>query len=329
MNIRVYELREDERDAYERARAGIPADVTLSCTSEALSAGNIDSLGGAEGIVVVNKSPLNAQALELLADHGVRYIATRTIGFNHIDLDAAHRLGIRVCNTTYPPYGVAEFAVMLMLVALRKYKPAMWRQQVNDYSLSGLKGRELRTLTVGVMGTGRIGRAVIDNLRGFGCKVIAYDPFQNAELAASGACTYVDLDTLYAESDLITVHMPLNEQTRGIIGAEAIGKMKDGVALVNVSRGELMDMQALVDGIESQKIGSLAMDVFAGEDGIYHVNRMNDILANQTMAYLRQFPNVVLTQHIAFYTDIDVDYMVEEGIKGVIAMERGEWHAEL
>ncbi len=178
----------------------------------ALTSATLDMLDGAEGVVIVNKSPLDADMLRELHDRGVRYVATRSIGFNHIDIDAAKELGIHVCNTTYPPYGVAEFAVMLMgfnhididaakelgihvcnttyppygvaefavmlmLMALRNYKPAMWRQQVNDYSLAGLRGRELRTLTVGVMGTGRIGRAVIDYLRGFGCKILAYDPF--------------------------------------------------------------------------------------------------------------------------------------------------------
>lgn len=223
----------------------------------------------------------------------------------------------------------AEFAVMLMLMALRNYKPAMWRQQVNDYSLAGLRGRELRTLTVGVMGTGRIGRAVIDYLRGFGCKILAYDPFPSEELAARGDVTYVGLDELYAQSDLVTVHIPLMESTRGIINREAIAKMRDGVVLVNVSRGELMDVDALVEGIESEKIGALAMDVFPEEDGIYHVSRTHDILANRNMAYLRQFPNVILTQHIAFYTDIDVDSMVEQGIRGILAMATGECATEL
>lgn len=330
MIINVYELRDDERPAFDRVRAELPGDVTVRGVTEHLSAANLDELDGAEGVVIVNKSPLDADLLARLRDRGVRYVATRSIGFNHIDVEAAHALGIRVCNTTYPPYGVAEFAVMLMLIALRKYKPAMWRQQVNDYSLAGLQGRELRCLTVGVMGTGRIGRAVIEYLSGFGCEILAYDPFPAEDLETSGAVRYVSLDELYASSDLITMHMPLMDATRQIIDAGAIAKMRDGVVLVNVSRGELMDVEALVAGIETEKIGALAMDVFAEEDGIYHVNRTHDILANRNMAYLRQFPNVVLTQHIAFFTDVDVSSMVEQGIGGVVAMAAGEpWAAEL
>lgn len=329
MNIKVFELRDDELAALERVSATLPADCQVSWCADTLTAETVEGLTDTEAVVIVNKSILDESLLEALHARGVRYIATRSIGFNHIDLPAAKRLGMHVCNTTYPPYGVAEFAVMLMLMALRKYKPAMWRQQVNDYSLAGLQGRELRTLTVGVMGTGRIGRAVIDYLSGFGCKILAYDPYPSEELAQRGDVTYVTLDELYALSDLITVHVPLMDATRGIIDADAIAKMRDGVVLINVSRGELMDVEALVQGIESEKIGALAMDVFAEEDGIYHVNRTHDILANRNMAYLRQFPNVILTQHIAFYTDIDVDSMVEQGVRGVVAMATGECATEL
>lgn len=329
MNIKVYELRDDEREACERVSADLPSACRVEVTGECLTPATIDTLDGAEGVVIVNKSPLDEDMLAQLHERGVRYIATRSIGYNHIDVAAAKRLGLHVCNTTYPPYGVAEFAVMLMLMALRKYKPAMWRQQVNDYSLAGLQGRELRTLTVGVLGTGRIGRAVIEYLSGFGCKILAYDPYPSAEFADRYGVSYVELDDLYGRSDLITVHVPLMDATRGIIDSDAIVKMRDGVVLVNVSRGEIMDTNALIEGVESQKIGALAMDVFAEEDGIYHVNRTHDILANRNMAYLRQFPNVILTQHIAFYTDIDVDSMVEQGIRGIVEMAAGKCATEL
>lgn len=329
MNIKVYELRDDELQAYERVVSSLPEDCEVHWSPACLTRETLDTLDGAEGVVIVNKSPLDAEMLELLHARGVCYVATRSIGYNHIDIDAAKRLGMHVCNTTYPPYGVAEFAVMLMLMALRKYKPAMWRQQVNDYSLAGLQGRELRTLTVGVMGTGRIGRAVIEYLGGFGCKILAYDPYPSAEFAERHDVSYVELDELYEKSDLITVHVPLMDTTRGIIDAAAIAKMRDGVVLVNVSRGELMDTDALIEGVESEKIGALAMDVFAEEDGIYHVNRTHDILANRNMAYLRQFPNVILTQHIAFYTDVDVNSMVEQGVRGVVDMAAGECATEL
>lgn len=329
MKIKLFELRPDEHAALERAASALPEGYSLDATAEPLSASNIDGLAGYEAIVITNKSLITRDIVQKLDQLGIRYISSRCVGFNHIDLDAVKEAGIRVCNTTYPPYGVAEFAIMLMLMALRKCKPAIWRMQVNDYSLQGLLGRELRTLTVGVMGTGRIGRAVIGYLSGFGCKILAYDPYPAQDLAERKGVQYVGLDELYRESDLITIHVPLMDSTRGIIDANAIAKMKDGVVLINVSRGELVDTDALIDAVESQKVGSLAMDVFEGEGGIYHENRMNDIIANRKMAYLRQFPNVLLTNHIAFYTDVDVDSMVEDGVANVAAMVEGHCSTEL
>ena len=329
MKIKLYELRPDEQAAFSRAAAALPDGYSIDAVAEPLSAENIDALAGYEAIVITNKSLLTADIVARLQQLGVRYVSSRCVGFNHIDLPAVKAAGIRVCNTTYPPYGVAEFAIMLMLMALRKCKPAIWRMQVNDYSLEGLLGRELRTMTVGVMGTGRIGRAVIDYLGGFGCKILAYDPYPVQDLAAREGVEYVGLDELYRDSDLITVHVPLMDSTRNIIDAGAIAKMKDGVVLINVSRGELVDTDALIDAVESEKVGALAMDVFEDEGGIYHENHMNDIISNRKMAYLRQFPNVLLTNHIAFYTDVDVDSMVEDGIANIPAMVEGRCTTEL
>lgn len=323
MNIRLFELRDDEVAGYQRAAAKLPSGYELAFDTEILSEANIDTVEGCEAIVINNKSLMPTELVDRVYELGVRYIAIRCVGFNHVDVKRAKELGITVCNTTYPPYGVAEFTVMLILMALRRCKAAIWRQQVNDYSLDGLLGRELRTLTVGVVGTGRIGRTVIDNLMGFGCKVLAYDPYPNEQLAARDGVEYVDIDTLMENSDVITLHVPLMDTTRALIDAEAIARMRDGVTVVNVSRGELIDTDAVIDAIEREKIGALAMDVFEDEAGIYHENRMNDILPNRKMAYLRQFPNVLLTNHIAFYTDIDVNCMVEQGIAAIPAMVDG------
>ncbi len=174
-------------------------------------------------------------------------------------------------------------------------------------------------LTVGILGTGKIGAAVIRNLSGFGCRILASDVRENPSLA--GLCTYVDTDTLYRTCDVISLHMPLLESTRRIINREALAKMRDGVMLINCARGELMDFTAIIEGIESQKIGSLALDVFDKEEGIYHENRRDDILANRDMAYLRQFPNVIMTQHMAFYTDAAVRSMVNCGVDGLCDFE--------
>ena len=178
------------------------------------------------------------------------------------------------------------------------------------------------------MGTGKIGRAVIKDLGGFGCRILAYDPYPAEDL--KNTVEYVDGDTLLRTSDIITLHIPLMESTRHMINREAIAKMKTGVVIINASRGELTDIEALTEGIETEKIGALAMDVFEDENGIYHESRINDIIRNRKMAYIRQFPNVVLTQHMAFYTDANTDSMVECGIRGIVEMkEKGSCASEL
>ena len=175
-------------------------------------------------------------------------------------------------------------------------------------------------LTVGILGTGKIGAAVIKNLSGFGCRILASDIRENPSL--KGLCTYVDNETLYKACDIISLHMPLLESTRHFVNAETIAKMKDGVTIINCARGELMHIPDMIRGIETQKIGALALDVFDKEDGIYHENRRDDILSNRDMAYLRQFPNVIMTQHMAFYTDAAVQSMVYCGIEGLCDFAR-------
>lgn len=352
MNIKLYELREDEKPAFAEVMARIgavgarmagdapkrgaapqacaaPSDITIDAVPDELGIENVASAQGFDAVVISGRSAMTAEVLDRLAELGVKYLATRTVGVDHIDVAHAHELGLRVCNTGYPPEGVAEFAVMLMLIVLRRYKPSLWRQQVNDYSLGGLEGRELGRLTVGIVGAGRIGQQVARILGGFGSKVLGYDPYPSDAARAAGI-EYVPLEELYRRSDVVTLHVPLTEENRGMIDAEAINQMRDGVVLVNVSRGELIDVAAVTSAIEFEKIGALAMDVFADEVGIYHESRVNDIIRNRDMAYLRQFPNVVLTPHMAFYTDTNVNSMVEQSVRGVIAMAEGpgSWASE-
>lgn len=179
----------------------------------------------------------------------------------------------------------------------------------------------LGVLTVGVVGTGRIGAAVIRLLSSFGCRVLAYNRTQSQEISAYAE--YVDLDTLYGSADMITLHVPLTEKTHHMINRESLRKMKDGVVIINCARGELAENDALIEGIESGKIGALGLDVVEDETGITHVDHRIDILSNQKMAYLRQFRNVVMTPHMAFYTDTAVRNMVRCGVQGILYMAEG------
>ena len=256
MKIAAYEVRRDEQKDF--AFIAEKRGVELTETEDNLTLENIDTVNGAEGVTTLGRTRFDRALLTAVRERGVKYISTRTIGADHIDLTAAKELGLKVCNSNYAPNGVADYTVMLMLLSLRKYKPALWRAQVNDYSLAGLQGRELRNLTVGILGTGKIGAAVIKNLSGFGCRILASDIRENPSL--KGLCTYVDNETLYKECDIISLHMPLLESTRHFVNAETIAKMKDGVRVLNYARGELVNDDDMIAALESGKVAYYCTD---------------------------------------------------------------------
>lgn len=320
MKIMVYEARPDELAELERQAARLGVELETTGAVPALDTAALAE--GCLGVSILGQGTIDRPLLEAFSARGVRYLSTRTVGYNHIDLAAAARAGIRVCNACYDPNGVADFTVMMMLMCLRHYKQAMWRGQVNDFSLDGLQGREMKDLTVGIVGTGKIGAQVVRNLSGFGCRLLGFDRQENPALA--GLVDYVDFETLLARSDVISLHMPLLSSNYHIIDRAAIGKMKDGVVLINCSRGELADIEALIEGIESRKIGALGMDTAEGEEGIIHEDHRVDILPNRNWFYLHQFRNVIMTQHMAFYTDAAVASMVACGVGGIVRMARGE-----
>lgn len=316
MKICAYEVREDEKKDFARMAGKLHVDIELH--SEVPGPKTASLARGCEGVTILGMGAIDKELLDAWKSMGVACVSTRTVGVNHIDIAYAREIGIQVCNAAYPPSGVAEFTIMLMLMCLRNYKQSLWRGQVNDFSLKGLQGRELGNLTVGVIGTGKIGAEVIRYLQGFGCRILAYDMYPNESLKDS--VTYMTLDELYAQADMITLHTPLFDSTYHMINHESLEKMKDGVVLINCARGELMDIQTLIDGIESGKIGALGLDVVEGENGITHEDHRIDILSNQQMAYLRQFRNVTMTPHMAFYTDVAVSHMVECGVAGLVEM---------
>lgn len=315
MKILAYEVREDERNHFQRCAEMLQVELVL--TDQVPTMENAFMAAGCAGITMLGQGKIDAALLDEYKRLGVQCLTTRTIGYDHIDVAYAKKIGLPVCNACYDPNGVAEYTVMMMLLCIRHYKAALWRIQVNDYSLQGLYGREMRNLTVGILGTGRIGTQVAENLSGFGCRILGYDRHQGK---AGQWLTYTDIDMLYRESDIITVHLNLNDETRHIINRDTIARMKDGVILINCARGVLMDSEDLIEGIEQKKIGGLGLDCFEYEEGIYHQNRRDDIISNRSMAYLRQFPNVVMTQHMAFYTDAAVFRMVQCGVEGICSV---------
>ncbi len=263
MKIAAYEVRPDEKPVIEALCAEYGID--LVSTPANLDPSTAAMAEGCDGVTTLGQSNYCNAVLDELKGYGVKVLASRCVGYNHMNCDYARELEFRLCNGAYAPNGVAEYTVMSILMCIRKFKKALYNTNDNDFTLKGKMGRELRTMTVGVMGTGKIGLTVIKCLSGFGCKILAYDVFQNDEVKKYAE--YVDMDTIYKECDVITIHTPLLPSTEKMINREAIAKMKKGVCLINNARGELVDIDAIIEGVETEKIGALFMDAFPGETG--------------------------------------------------------------
>ena len=318
MKIISFETKDYELADFARAgEYGLQAQL---CT-ENLDESNAERVRGFEGVTTLGFSDLRAPMLRRLAAQGVKYLATRTVGFNHIDLAAAKECGIRVSNACYEPYNVADFTVMLMLMLLRKAKISVCRALVNDFSLDGMCGREMRNLTVGILGAGKIGRTVIRNLSGFGCRILYYDPCV-PEGGIPGA-QFAEPDTIYKTCDIISLHMPLTQQNRHMIDAAAFAKMKEGALLINTARGGLVDTQALTEALESGRLGGAGLDTIESEEGAVHIDLRARIVNQRDLFYLKQFPNVIFTSHYAFFTEEASSAMVQCALKSFAAFERG------
>lgn len=251
--------------------------------------------------ISVLSTPMPKELIQKFYDLGVRFISTRTVGYDHIDLQAARKIGMRIGNATYASESVADYTIMLILMALRKMKLIMKSAEVQDYSFDGVQGRNLKNKTLGVIGTGNIGQTLIRHIAGFECHILAYAP--HPKEAMKDYVTYVDLDTLLKQSDIITLHVPLTETNYHMINKETIDKMKDGAVIINTARGGLIDNEALIEAIENGKLAGAALDVVEGETGIYYNNRKAAILKQREMAILNAFPNVIMSPHMAFLTD--------------------------
>lgn len=311
MKVVVYNLRPfDEKEWFERYSRELGIEL-VTCPD----APNPENAVLAQGCSCVDiiTSPINRELMAAFASYGVKYLVTRTIGYDHIDLEAAKEFGIHVGNAPYGPNGVADYAVMLILMSIRRMKRIMQRTNLQDYTLAGIQGRELRDLTVGVIGTGRIGRTVIQNLSGFGCRILAHDLYENESVKQYAE--YVPLSEIWKEADVITLHTPLTEENFHLINAETLAQMKDGVVIVNTARGGLIDSSALIAAVECGKVGAAGLDVVEKEFGLYYYDHKNDILDNRELAILRSFPNVTVSHHMAFYTDNEVKTVIRDSLE--------------
>lgn len=321
MRILAFSVADYEEAAFLRLEKQYGVEIT--CRKEELTEETMNLVSGEyDGVTFLGHSKITRKVLMKLKEEGICHIATRTIGFDHIDLEAAKELGIHVSNARYEPYNVADFTVMLMLMLMRKAKISICRALVNDFSLDSLKGREMRSMTVGIIGTGRIGALTIKNLSGFGCRILANDKRVNKSV--EGLAEYVDIDTIYRECDIISLHMPITDENYHMINKETISKMKDGVILINTARGALIDSDDLVEGLESGKVGAAGIDSIEGEEGVAHVCIGTEIIDKRNLLYLKQFPNVILTQHYGFFTEEATSEMVRCAVVSLLYFYEGK-----
>ena len=267
---------------------------------------------------------LGPEVLEALADQGTRLIALRSAGFNHVDLKSAARRGLTVARVPdYSPHAVAEHCTGLVLALNRKIHRAYNRIRENNFALDGLLGFDLHGKTVGVVGTGKIGTCFARIMVGFGCRVVASDPNPNDECRSMGV-EYASVDTVLSDSDVVALHCPLTEETRHLIDRERLARMKDGVMLVNTSRGALVDTAAVIDALKTGKVGQLALDVYEEESGIFFEDRSDEVVADDLLSRLLTFPNVVVTGHQAFFTKEALESIARTTMENISAFERGD-----
>lgn len=316
IGISVYGCERDEADAFVRLapRYGVVPALTRDAASEA----NTRLAHGNRCVSVGHKSRVSLPVLRALRDAGIRFITTRSVGCDHIDMHAAKALGIAVGNAAYSPGSVADYTLMLILMAIRNAKSIVSSAEQSDYRLGPVRGTELRDMTVGVLGTGRIGMAVIERLRGFGCRVLAYGHGRQPGVR------YVSLSALLWESDVLTIHVPLTGKTRHMIGREQIRAMKQGAYLINTARGGIVDTGALLDALQSGKLGGAALDVLEGEEGLFYFDCTQKPIDNRFLPVLQGMPNVIITPHTAYYTGRALEDTIERTIENCLDFERRE-----
>jgi D-lactate dehydrogenase len=290
-----------------------------------LSAATTASAAGAQAVCIFVNDTGDRACLENLAAHGVRDIALRCAGYNNVDLDCARKLGFVVHRVpAYSPYAVAEHAIALLLALNRKIHRAFNRVREHNFSLAGLVGFDLHGKTAGIVGTGKIGRITGQILRGFGCDVLAYDPFPSEQWARQHAVHYVDLNTLLAESHIVSLHLPLLPDTHHLINAERIRRMRAGAWLVNTSRGKIIDTAALIDALKSGHLGGVGLDVYEEEEGIFFQDLSDSVLQDDELTRLLTFPNVLVTSHQAFLTHEALAEIARVTIENLLRFSRGD-----
>lgn len=284
----------------------------------------VDLTKGYDGVCVFVNDHLDADVLKALADNNVKLVALRSAGFNHVDLKAAEEAGIRVMRVpAYSPEAVAEHAVALILTMARKTHKAYNRVRDGNFSLNKLMGFTLSNRTVGVIGTGQIGRAFCNIMLGFGCRIVAYDKYPSDEMKEKGV-EYMEFDQVLEASDILSLHCPLTPETKHLINEDSLRKMKKGAMLVNTGRGKLVNTSAVIDLLKKEHLGSLAIDVYEEEEKLFFRDLSDYVIPDEQIAQLMIFPNVLITAHQGFFTRESMEEIARITMKNFDDFEDGK-----
>ena len=321
MRIAFFDAKPYDKPSFDRF--GKENDITFKYFEAKLNEDTVELAHGFDGVCAFVNDTVNAAVIDRLVELGISTVAMRCAGYNNVDMRHAYGRVHVVRVPAYSPYAVAEHAMAMLLTSIRRIHKAYIRSRDFNFSLSNLTGFDLHGKTVGVIGTGRIGRVFVDICRGFGMKVLCYDKFPCKGLDNGDTVRYVDLPELFANSDIISLHCPLTEDTYHLINAASLQQCKRGVVLVNTSRGALVDAEALLEGIKSRHVGAACLDVYEEEGDLFFEDKSGHILDDDTLARLISMPNVIVTSHQAFLTEEALENIAETTVRNILDLREG------
>ena len=318
MRIAFFDAKPYDKPSFDRY--GQEQGITFKYFEAKLNEDTVDLAHGFDGVCAFVNDTVNAAVIDRLVEMGITTVAMRCAGFNNVDMRHAYGRVHVVRVPAYSPYAVAEHTMALLLTSIRRIHKAYIRSRDFNFSLSNLTGFDLHGKTVGVIGTGRIGRVFIDICRGFGMRVLCYDKFPYEGLDNGDTVRYVDLPELFENSDIISLHCPLTEDTYHLIDAHSLKQCKRGVVILNTSRGALVDAEALLEGIKSRHVGAACLDVYEEEGDLFFEDKSGHILEDDTLARLISMPNVIVTSHQAFLTEEALENIAETTVQNLLAL---------
>lgn len=316
MKIAFFDTKPYDKDSFDRYGKQYGVDIKYFETK--LNEDTAELAQGYDGVCVFVNDTINAAVIDKLVAMGVNVLALRCAGFNNVDMKHAYGKLHVLRVPAYSPYAVAEHTMALLLTSIRRIHKAYIRSRDFNFSLVGLTGFDLYGKTVGVIGTGRIGRVFVDICKGFGMKVLAYDKYPCTEIDNGDTVRYAELDELLEKSDIISLHCPLSDETYHMIDENALKKCKNGVVILNTSRGALVDAEALLAGIKSRRVGAACLDVYEEESDLFFEDNSGHIMQDDTLARLISMPNVIVTSHQAFLTEEALENIAETTIKNIV-----------